>query len=96
MFKYLWIIMLVLIALAFLAYTAYRIWDCYTDAMIDCKANKEGYSISDVIYWTCWNLVTYNESLCFAWLLIIGSSIMFVFVFSIIAYINGQEVDENE
>ena len=93
MYKYLWIIMLVIVALIFVGYTiyclyeSYEYWKNYKQRLIEEDYMRiVNFSLSDVAY----DFWRDHTLLCFCWCLFILCVLAALFVDSLLAYVNGK------
>lgn len=92
MYKYLWIIMLVIIALIFVGYTiyclyeSYKYWKHYKQRRLLGEDIVVNLSLSDVVY----DFWRDHMLLCFWWCLFISSALAALFVDSLVTYVNRK------
>lgn len=89
MYKYLWIIMLVIAALVFVGYTiyciyeSYKYWKHYKQRSLQ-EGIQVSLSLSDVAY----DFWRHHISLCFWWCLLILSALTVLFLDSLFTYVH--------
>lgn len=86
MFKYVWIIMLVIAAVIFIGYTIYAIYDSYRESIEMATQTKMDHDIMWLLSETFENLWYGHFELCGVWIVFFMVTIGATFIFSLIAY----------
>ncbi len=88
MFKYVWIIMLVIVAVIFIGYTIYAIYDSYWMAVTVRQATRaeRDYGIKQLLSETFEYFWLTHGIVCGVWIVILLSVISGTFLFSLIEY----------
>lgn len=88
MFKYVWIIMLVIAAIIFIGYTIYAIYDSYQESIeLATQTGKEDYDTEWLISETISNLWYSHYTVCSFWIAFFIITIAASFIFSVFAYV---------
>lgn len=82
MFKYLWIIILIIFICAIVGYTIYIAYESFKEA-----SEKETNDIKEVLLETWDSIVMYHEPLVMSWLIILIVGTIVLFIVSIVSYI---------
>lgn len=86
MFKYVWIIMLVIAAIIFIGYTIYAIYESYCDAIKTATRTEMDPDIMWFLSETFDNLYWQHNTLCNWWISIFLATIILTFLFSVAAF----------
>ena len=86
MFKYVWIIMLVIVAVIFIGYTIYAIYENYCMAVRWATRYEISHDIKWILSETLSNFRYIHYALCGVWIMILLSVIIGTFLFSLIEY----------
>ena len=86
MFKYVWIIMLVIAAVIFIGYTIYAIYDSYCDSIICVTRPGIEHDIKWILFKTLDNFRWRYDTLCGVWCVILVAIIFSIFAFSLYVY----------
>lgn len=90
MFKYVWIIMLVIAAVIFIGYTIYTIYDSYQESIwLATQTGKKDYDAEWLLSETISNLWYIHSVLCGVWIVIFLSTIGATFLFSLMEYVGS-------
>ena len=91
MFKYIWIIMLVISGLLFVGYTALCIYSAYIDYVKYCERYEIPVTPSRLVDEIFDDLTSYHPMLLMSWTLIICAILVTLFVLSLNAYLSKTE-----
>lgn len=87
MFKYIWIIMIVITLLTWTSYTVYVIHKCFMDTIEDIKSLEESVDIVRVLRDTFANIMYRHERLVGVWIYILAVVCTILFIASLFLFL---------